>query len=698
MPKAHYIQNVFNAGQLSPLMAARSDLSKYANGAENLTNFIPVVQGGLQRRPGTKFAAEVKDSSKATRLIEFEFSVTQAYILEFGDLYFRIYKDNGRVETGAFGPEFAAEFEHTDPVTVTTTYVADDLFQLKWAQSADILYIAHPSYPPRKVSRTSDISWSITTIDFQDGPYLLTNTTSTTLTLSGTSGSVTVTASSATGINDGSGFLSTDVGRLIRWQDPANNWTWLEITAVGSTTSATATIRGPNASAGTATTDWRLGVWSDTTGYPSCVTFFENRLYFGGGVDFPQRLDGSVIGDYENFAPTDADGTVTADKAVSFTLNANNVNVIHWILDDEKGLVVGTVGGEWLVRSDQQSDAISAENLPQARRTTTYGSDDQMPVRAGKAVLFVQRAKRKVREMAYVFQDDGFRAPDLTLLSDDITGSGVVEMAYQQEPQSIVWAVREDGTLLGLTYERDQEVIGWHKHIIGGVSDASGTQAKVESVAVIPSPTGTSDQLWMVVQRYVNGQTVRYVEYLTPIWTSGDAVTSAFFVDSGLTYSGDPATSILGLFHLEGETVSVLADGAAHPDRTVSDTFRITLERDASTVHVGLGYNSDLKTMRPDVGAADGTAQGKVKRINSVTFRFWDTVGFQTSPDGTTYTDLIFREGGQNMDTAVPLFTGDKKIDWPMKYELAGQIYVRQAQPLPCNLLAIMPRIVTQDD
>ena len=696
MAKAHLIQNTFNAGELSPLLDGRSDLSKYANGADTLENFIPMVQGGLQRRPGSVYVAEVKDSSKSTRLVEFEFSTSQAYIIEFGDLYCRFYKNNGRIETGEFSDEFASEFAQQDPVELTTTYAEADLFQLKFSQSADILYIAHPSYPPRKLSRTSDTSWSIETIAFEDGPFLGTNATTTTLTLSGTSGSVTVTASAVTGINDDTGFQTTDVGRLIRWKDPANNWTWLEITARSSTTVVTATIQGPNASAGTATENWRLGVWSDTTGYPAAVTFYEDRLWWGGGVNYPQRLDGSRTGDYENMAPTDPDGTVLDDSGVSFTLNANNVNVIRWMIDDEKGLLVGTVGGEWIVRANSTQDVVTPSNI-QAKRSSTYGSADQQPVRAGKAILFVQRAKQKVRELAYVFEDDGFRAPDMTLLSEHITLGGIVEATYQQEPQSIIWYVRADGTLLGLTYERNQEVIGWHRHILGGQSDATGTQAKVESVASIPSSDGSSDELWVVVNRYINGATVRYVEYLKPLFTESTDQEDAFFVDSGLTYSGTSATTILNLFHLEGETVSILNNGASHPDKTVSASGTVTLDTATTKAQIGLGYNSNFYSLKPDAGASDGTAQGKIKRINQVDFRFWRSLGVKVGEDADNLDTVVFRTGADNMDTAVPLFTGDKEVEWDASYDSDAQIYVRQDQPFPCNLLAIMPRIVTQD-
>ena len=334
MAKVSYIQNNFNGGEVSPLVYGRPDLSKYQNGLKTCLNFVPLLQGPAQRRPGTAHVVEVKDSSKAVRIVRFEFNTEQAYILEFGDLYVRFIKDRGQIESGG------------SPVELITTYVEADLFKLQFSQSADVLYVTHPDYPPRKIERASDTSWSTTDITFIDGPYFNTNATDTTLGLSATTGSVTVTASAVTGINNDTGFQTTDVGRLIRWEDAAGNWTYLTITAHTSTTVVTATIDGPDASATTATTTWRLGIWSETTGYPATSTFHQNRLGFAGATDTPQRVDLSRTGDFENFAPTEPDGTVADDYGATTTLSADTVNSIQWIVDDEKGLVVGTVGGE----------------------------------------------------------------------------------------------------------------------------------------------------------------------------------------------------------------------------------------------------------------------------------------------------------------------------------------------------------------
>jgi hypothetical protein len=762
MAKVSPIQSNFNGGEISPLLYGRPDIDKYKTGLQICLNFIPLVQGPIERRPGTVFLKEVKTSSASTRIISFEFSTTQAYIIELGNLYARFYKDNGAILsststitgatqanpcvitdtahpyangdevfiTGVAGMtelndkyylvanQATDSYELTDiggtninstgftaytsggtaaeVIQLTTTYATADLFQLKFTQSADVLYITHPSYPPRKLTRTSDTAWTISDITFVDGPFLNTNVETTTLTLSTTTGSVTVTASAVTGINGGDGFQTTDVGRQIRWKDPDGNWTYLTITARASTTSVTATIDGPDASAGTATTSWRLGVWSETTGFPSAVTFHQDRLVFGGGVDTPQRVDMSRTGDFENFAPTEADGTVVDDNGVTVTLAADNVNAIYWMADDEKGLLVGTVGGEWTVRPSDAGGVITPSNV-QAKRSSGFGSANVQPERVGRALLFLQRAKRKLRELAYAFEDDGFRAPDMTLVAEHVTRTGVVELAYQAEPQSILWCVITDGTLVGLTYEREQSVIGWHRHVLGGYSDSGDTtHAKVESVAVIPNAAGSASELYMVVNRYINGGTVRYIEYLKPFWDADNDQADAFFVDSGLTYSGASATTLTGLDHLEGEVVSVLSEGATHPVRTVA-SGAITLNAATTKAHVGLAYTSDAKTLRPDAGAKDGTAQGKLVRIHRVITRFFQSLGGKMGPDENSLDVLHFREGGDAMDTATPLFTGDVEVEWDGAYSSDAHIFIRQDQPLPMTLQALMPQMDTQD-
>jgi hypothetical protein len=247
----------FTAGELSPRLDGRNDLAKYSAGCQIVENMVIYPHGAAARRPGTTFIAEVKNSAKSTRLIPFEFSTTQTYVMEFSDQIIRFYKDNGQIQSGGSAYE------------ISSPYLEAELFDIKFAQSADIMYITHPSHKTRTLSRTGHTSWTLAEVNFTNGPFLDSNITSTTLTPSAAgTGSRTITASAVTGINGGSGFLATDVGRQIHF-----NSGYGTITARTNTTVVTVNVTTAFANAN-AITNWFLGAFSDTTGHPACVTFF----------------------------------------------------------------------------------------------------------------------------------------------------------------------------------------------------------------------------------------------------------------------------------------------------------------------------------------------------------------------------------------------------------------------------------------
>jgi hypothetical protein len=438
----------FTGGELSPRLDGRNDLAKYASGCSTLENLIVYPHGSAARRPGTNFVAEVKDSTKKTRLIPFEFSTTQTYMLEFGDQYIRFYKDNGQILSGGSAYE------------ISTPYLEAELFDLKFAQSADVMYICHPNHEVEKLSRTGHTSWSLTDVDFTKGPFLDPNTTGTTLTPSNAAtGSRTITASAVTGINSGSGFLATDVGRQIHF-----NSGYGVITAVGSTTSITVNVTTAFANAN-AITNWYLGAFSDTTGHPSCVTFFEQRLVFAATLNNPQTVYFSKSGDYENM-DANLGGTIADDDAIIYTIASNQVNAIRF-MTATRTLIIGTAGGEFAVSGGGADNAITPTNIL-IKKQSNHGAANVDAIAVGNATLFLQRARRKIRELAFNFDVDGYVAPDMTILAEHITEGGLTQVAYQQEPNQIIYATREDGELVGLTYQREQQVTAWHRHIFGG--------------------------------------------------------------------------------------------------------------------------------------------------------------------------------------------------------------------------------------
>jgi len=726
----------FTAGELSPRLDGRNDLAKYSAGCATVENMVIYPHGAAARRPGTQYVASVKTPANKTRLIPFEFSTTQTYILELGNQYIRFYKDNGQILSSG------------SPYEISSPYLTAEIFDIKFAQSADVMYITHPSHKTRKLSRTGHTSWTLTEVDFVNGPYLDTNSSTTTITASahtvGTGRTFTASAST---------FASTDVGRLVRFRDG-----YAEITGFTSATVVTVEILKDTGSS-SASTDWSLGAFSDTTGYPSCVSFFEQRLVFAATLNNPQTVYFSKSGDYENM-DANIGGTVADDDAIIYTIASNQVNAIRFMAAG-RTLIIGTAGGEFTVSGGGDNDAVTPTNIL-IKKQSNHGAANTDAIAVANATLFLQRAKRKIRELAYNFDVDGYTAPDLTILAEHITEGGIVEMAYQEEPLAIIWCVRNDGELIALTYQREQEVVAWHRHIFGGAFGSS--KAVCESVAVIPTED-SEYELYMIIKRTINGATTRYVEYLNTFDFDQTDNTSFNFLDSQLNYSGATSTlngdisnsattvtvasgtdftssgkikiggeiitytgkstndltgctrgtesttaaahtsgdtvkqvvnSLSGLSHLQGQTVSILADGATHPDKTVSSSA-VTLDRFANSVKIGLGYTSILKTMRIDAGSQNGTSQAKTKRIYEVTARLYESVGVEVGPDLNNMERVPFRTSANPMDQGIPPFTGDKEVEFRGNYDTDGFMIVRQTQPLPLTILSLYPRLVTND-
>lgn len=465
---------------------------------------------------------------------------------------------------------------------------------------------------------------------------------------------------------------------------------------------------GSTASSGaiSATRDFRLSAYY-AANYPAVGTFHQDRLVLAGAPNSPQRFDASVSSQYSTFSPSAVlDGTVTDSCAYGFALNANTVDAIRWLMSDSHGLLIGTSGSEWLVNAGSLGGAITPTSVL-AKQGTSYGSTPQPPLRVGLETLFLQSGARRLRALKYDFYTDGFIGPDVSVLSEHLTPGGFKQMALQRTPQQILWLVRNDGALVSISYDRDQDEQGWVRHTVAGVD------AKVLSVAVIPSPDASRDEVWLAVQRTINGSTVVYVEKMTKLWEIGDAVTyttngntqtkfvpgTTAYLDSSVTTTfGTAVTTVTGLTWLEGQTVSVLADSATHPDCVVSGGA-ITLTRSALNVCIGLNYTSQAQTMPIEAGGADGPAQGKIKRIHRLIMRLFDTLGLQTTAGnaGAPVNDVSFRDASDLMDAPPSLFNGDIPLTWDGSYDRDGYVIVQQNEPLPCNIGAMIAQLETQD-
>jgi len=597
---------------------------------------------------------------------------------------------------------------------ITSPYLTADLPAIQYVQSDDIIYLAHSSYQPQRVIRLAEASWVCTSFNNQDGPYYdvsgmdSINSITLTLTINNLTHVAIITLSDITGsLNNQTGFQSTDVGRVVRIFN-GTDWFWSRINSVLDATDATVSInffnyasKDPvtavtnitNMAQSTAFSTFRWGLWSGYDGYPSTVVIHQDRVVFGGATLNPSRFDGSNASNYEIFSPTDAVGNVTAAHSYGFSVGGLDFNQTQWMTTDERGLLMGTSGAEWVVNGSDAGSALDALSVS-ASKTTSAGGANVQAVQLGKNSLFVQLGGNKVRELQpSIYTIYGFVANDLTQFAEHITQSGIVRLAAQKNPQTMAWALRADGVLTAMTYERDLEAlkVGWSRHIMGGVSTS------VEDVAVIPSSDGLSDQVYLIVKRTINGTTARYIEYLTPIFGSADTLSDAFQLDSGLSYSGSATTTISGINHLNGETLIALADGV-EVTNLVPVNGRITLPVAASNVVVGYAFDSKGQKLRSDAGAADGSAIGKTRRTNRVGFHLLNTLGFKFGPDFGSLDEVTLdsSQAGTMADTSA-LFTGITTQLLSSGYDFDNMFCWQQSGPFPGTILGIFPDMETQD-
>lgn len=505
----------------------------------------------------------------------------------------------------------------------------------------------------------------------------------------------TFTASSIVGINSDLGWATTDVGRLIRFQGKDGMWRPFEMLTRTSATVATFQAKGDPLTTFDGSAEWRLGMFSETTGYPTCGRFTDDRLYMGGMFAYPDWVVASVVGKYEVLAQTEPDGTVVDDNALVLKLNARKNGRIVWIANDGRALLLGTGSGEWAITSADQNSGITARTA-KARPASRRGSANVEPLTIDAQVLFVQCANRTIREMSYVFEVDGYRAPSLNLFASHFGTPRFAQLDFAAEPLSIAFVRRGDGTVAALTYNKEENVVGWQ------LLDFNGF---VESISVIPATDGTQDSLWLTIKRTIGGVERRFVERMTRFWDFDSTLLDAHFVDCGVTYDGPPITTFYGLYDYVGQRIVGLANGGPITPVIVDATGSVTLPDAASKAVFGLGYDSEAEISRLEAGAANGTAQGKAKAIDELKFRLWQTGGGQyavRSTDGTVsdYIDLEYLTPETVLGALPELFTGDTfKLDVPQTFSTEGTVLYKQSGdiPLPMNVIAIMPTVSTRD-
>ncbi len=509
---------------------------------------------------------------------------------------------------------------------------------------------------------------------------------------------ITLTASATIGINKGQGFLSTDVGRALRIYQNDGFWRPVEITTVTDATHIIVKLQNEPLYDLQPIRRWRMGSFSDTTGWPVCGAFWNDRLAVGGVAEFPTLIATSKVGVYETFSPTDPDGTVIDDNGIASKLNSRTAAQVRWLVGDKSGLLIGTGDSEWILKAATEAQAFSARNQ-KADESTARGSAAIQPVKIDRQVIFVQASRRTVREYAYVFESDGFKSPSMSLFAPHLGVPPFAQMAYAAEPHSIVWFRRDDGTIAGLTYQRDENVVGWHRHDFGGV---------VESVACIPSEPDAQNALWMVIRRTINGQTRRYIERMFRFWDYDSTIATSHYVDCGLRDEPSvPTTDVYGLLHLEGKAVCGVADdrpfGMAEVITVVNGHVTLPFEAEEYIV-LGLAFETYAETQRPNDGAADGTAQGKTARTNQLVPFLWESAKGELGVYNEDQKQDEFMDITYPYDASAPLpleaFLTTGMLDihvLPPNYSVRKTLIFRQRWPLPFNVIALMPQMTVQD-
>lgn len=569
--------------------------------------------------------------------------------------------------------------------TIASPYAIDVVKRITYTQDADVLYtgLKSDTIPTKVLKRYGNAAWEFDDLEYVDGPYFDVNTTTTTVQASGTTGSVTITASTDI-------FAATDVGRHIRIGSSAGtDWGWAIITAYTSATQVTASVQAALVGTGT-TVNWRLGRFSETTGYPGVVGFQEGRFVVANTRTNPNFVWMSEsLGAGSNkvlFAPSEKSGTVTDSNSISLPLTAGGPSPVIW-LSSGYNLAVGTADSEWIVEAGDVTKSLSPTNTRATRRTNHGSLDDVAALRVDGTVLYGKRTGRVVNKFDFSFERDEFLSSSVTILADSLfEQQTVAELVYAQNPFSLCWVRFASGELAAGTVVVSEDVTGWSKHVI------AGTDAEVESITAIESESGGYTETWMIVKRTIDGNTVRYIEYMTePFYL--DSQELAVQVDSAYVYDGSATTTITGLDHLEGETVKVLADGVAVPEKTVT-SGQITLAREAEHVVVGLPYTGYIETLDFDApNDFSGTSLGQIRRITDIVIRLYETgliyVKRAGAPD-SDYTLLEPRQAATLMDEAPPLFSGLYSLDnFIPDYELSSRLCFKFESPLPATFCAI---------
>ena len=688
MGTAMYNQS-FNGGEISELMYGRPDQQRYQTGCFTLKNMICLPQGPATRRPGMRYLGTVGETtiSNNVRIVPFVFSSTESRVLEFGHNYIRVWKDDALVQDGG------------SPYEETTTYTSAQLPNLRFAQSADVVYIASPDHPPKKLSRYDDDDWRLETINFVPTTPTPASATVVNTTTVNTTGQSTykykVTAINATTGEESlpSNEASVTCDILNKTDGNYNTISWTAITPapleyrvykyeagvygyIGTATHPTVTFQDDNIGADEddAPPDGN-DPFDSADNYPSIVFFWQQRLGWAATNTQPFTVWLSPSAQFESLSSATPPAD---DDAIEATLAAVRANKIQWI-EGDRSLVLGTTGNEWSM-GGTDGEVLTPSN-PGFNKQGGKGSEAIPALLAGDGMLYVQRGGGAIREFVYSYESDKYKAPDASIIASHLLdGKEVVSWCYQSNPYSIVWVVFDDGTMAGMTYVREHEVLGWHQH---------ETVGEIEDVCSVPSPDGY-DHVFFVVKREINGTDARFIERFDNYFVKLDDPEDAFFVDSGVEYDSTEASTLTDIApHLVGETVKVWADGAEQGEVVVATGGTVTLQAPASHVVVGLGMTSDLVPARPEIMQTQtGTTMNRVYKVGTANIKFYRSMSVQVGASEDELEEVLKHDASDPLPPAYATRSEEVQIDtgWDSEWGFL----MRSEGPAPMTVLSVV--------
>jgi len=701
--------NSFTAGMLTPWLKKRQDLDVYNKGALNITNLLGRPFGGVIRRSGFLHLNETKTTG-ITRLMPFVYSITSSYVVELGAGYFRFYKDGVKID-----------------YELANDYTEAQVESIHFAQSNDVIFITDGDHEPQKLSRVSDLEWTLEPLDFIAGPFLTENVSDVTIDPSGTTGSITLVASDDLFEVGHVGSLWSIGNALVVDEEVIQGY--VKITAFTDATHVDAEVIRDLKDA-TATDIWAEGGWSDVRGYPKTIVFNDRRLILGNTNTEAQSWWGSEPLVYNNFDP---------EKALQCELSSDTYNSITG-LASTKDLTAITYGAPFAISSGSSTTALTRDNLMQ-RQQGSVGGEFIQPIVIGSLIYFIQRGGKKLIQFGYSFEKDSYNPVNISLMSENLLEVGVKSMVLQKNEDNVLWMVMNDGKMVTLTLESDQQVKSF------AIQETKGTY---QSVASIPNNDQFWDDIYSIVKRTTDGVEKQYVELMTK--PRGATLIEGNYLDSSVVYNGyrtselvitnSIATSLVdvftadndkikidntvykiktftsateveleeagvnittsdwkvskiffdGLEHLEKMSVGILRDGSVEPEIEV-DSGSITLLKSGYYVIIGLGYKSTLETFPIEGGNRSGSSQDSLKRIPSMTLNVIDTMGIKAN--GTE--PVFLRSYKVKMGSPNELFTGDARVELPSNFETEVTLEITQESPLPMGILAITFSLNTQE-